>query len=48
MTTSPTVFRLASRLEGVGFSDIVKIRNKVMEFVLRARPSISLKAASLS
>ena len=31
MTTSPTVFRLASRLEAVGFSDIVKIRNKVME-----------------
>lgn len=35
MTTSPTVFRLASRLEGVGFSDIVKIRNKVMD--LRAQ-----------
>ena len=35
MTTSPTVFRLASRLDGVGFSDIVKIRNKVME--LRAQ-----------
>ena len=35
MTTSPTVFRLASRLEEVGFSDIVKIRNKVME--LRAQ-----------
>lgn len=31
MTTSPTVFRLASRLDEVGFSDIVKIRNKVME-----------------
>ena len=35
VTTSPTVFRLASRLEEVGFSDIVKIRNKVME--LRAQ-----------
>ena len=30
MTTSHTVFRLALRLEGVGFSDIVKIRNKIM------------------
>ena len=35
MSTSASVFRLARRLEGVGFSDIVKIRNKVME--LRAR-----------
>jgi aspartate aminotransferase len=35
VTTSHTVFRLASRLEGVGFSDIVKIRNRVME--LRAQ-----------
>ena len=35
MTTSHTAFRLASRLEQVGFSDIVKIRNKVME--LRAQ-----------
>ncbi|MFL6286431.1 MAG: pyridoxal phosphate-dependent aminotransferase [Pyrinomonadaceae bacterium] len=35
MTTSAPVFRLARRLEGVGFSDIVKIRNKVME--LRAQ-----------
>lgn len=35
MTTSPTVFRLASRLDEVGFSDIVKIRNKVM--ALRAQ-----------
>ena len=35
VTTSASVFRLARRLEGVGFSDIVKIRNKVME--LRAR-----------
>jgi aspartate aminotransferase len=30
VSTSPSVFRLAGRLEGVGFSDIVKIRNKVM------------------
>lgn len=35
MSTSASVFRLARRLEGVGFSDIVKIRNKVME--LRAQ-----------
>ena len=31
MSTSPTVFRLAARLERVGFSDIVKIRNRIME-----------------
>ena len=31
MTTSPTVFRVASRLEQVGFSDIVKLRNRIME-----------------
>ena len=31
MTTSPTVLRLASRLDEVGFSDIVKIRNRVMD-----------------
>jgi aspartate aminotransferase len=31
VTTSPTVFRLASRLQEVGFSDIVKIRNRIME-----------------
>ena len=31
-STSPTsAFRLASRLDAVGFSDIVKIRNRVME-----------------
>ena len=30
MTTSHMVFRLALRLEEVGFSDIVKIRNKIM------------------
>lgn len=35
MSTSASVFRLARRLEGVGFSDIVKIRNKVMD--LRAQ-----------
>ncbi|HEX3186065.1 MAG TPA: pyridoxal phosphate-dependent aminotransferase [Pyrinomonadaceae bacterium] len=31
MTTSPTVFRLASRFDEVGFSDIVKLRNRIME-----------------
>ncbi|MCU1266694.1 MAG: Aspartate aminotransferase [Acidobacteria bacterium] len=31
MTTSPAVFRLAARLDEVGFSDIVNIRNRVME-----------------
>jgi aspartate aminotransferase len=31
VTTSPTAFRLASRLEDVGFSDIVKLRNRIME-----------------
>ncbi|MFN2530412.1 MAG: pyridoxal phosphate-dependent aminotransferase [Pyrinomonadaceae bacterium] len=31
MTTLPTLFRLASRLDEVGFSDIVIIRNKIME-----------------
>ncbi|HZE70647.1 MAG TPA: pyridoxal phosphate-dependent aminotransferase [Pyrinomonadaceae bacterium] len=31
MTTSPTVFRLAARLDDIGFSDIVNIRNRVME-----------------
>jgi aspartate aminotransferase len=35
VTTSPTVLRLASRLTDVGFSDIVKLRNRVME--LRAQ-----------
>jgi aspartate aminotransferase len=38
VTTSPTVFRLASRLEAVGFSDIVKIRNKVMELRTQGAP----------
>jgi aspartate aminotransferase len=31
VTTSPTVYRLASRLEEVGFSDIVKLRNRIMD-----------------
>src|SRR5262249_10269250 len=31
VTTSPTVFRLASRFDDVGFSDIVKLRNRIME-----------------
>lgn len=31
MTTSPTVLRLASRLTEVGFSDIVRLRNGIME-----------------
>ena len=31
MSTSPTLFRLARRLDEVGFSDIVKVRNRIME-----------------
>ena len=31
MTTSPALFRLAARFDDVGFSDIVNIRNRVME-----------------
>jgi len=31
VSTAPHVFRLAARLEAVGFSDIVKIRNRIME-----------------
>jgi len=31
VTTSPTVFRLASRFDDVGFSDIVRLRNRIME-----------------
>ena len=31
MTTSPTVLRLASRFDEVGFSDIVKLRNRIMQ-----------------
>lgn len=35
MTSSSTVFRLASRLDNIGFSDIVNIRNRIMK--LRAQ-----------
>jgi len=38
VSTSASVFRLARRLEGVGFSDIVKIRNKVMELRAQGAP----------
>lgn len=31
MSIAPSVYRLAARLEAVGFSDIVKIRNRIME-----------------
>jgi aspartate aminotransferase len=31
VTTSPTVFHLASRLDEIGFSDIVNIRNRIMK-----------------
>jgi aspartate aminotransferase len=31
VSTSPTLFRLAARLDEVGFSDIVKVRNRIME-----------------
>jgi aspartate aminotransferase len=31
VSTAPSVHRLAARLEAVGFSDIVKIRNRIME-----------------
>ncbi|MDT7603675.1 MAG: aspartate aminotransferase, partial [Acidobacteriota bacterium] len=31
MTTASSVFRLAARLDAVGFSDIVTIRNKIMK-----------------
>jgi aspartate aminotransferase len=31
VTTSPTAFRLASRLHEIGFSDIVNIRNRIMK-----------------
>jgi aspartate aminotransferase len=37
VTTSSTAFRLAKRFDEVGFSDIVKIRNRIME--LRAEGS---------
>jgi aspartate/methionine/tyrosine aminotransferase len=36
-TSVPARFRLASRLEQVGFSDIVQIRNKVMELRAQGR-----------
>jgi aspartate aminotransferase len=36
-TTAPTSFRLSARLEKVGFSDIVQIRNKVMELRAQGR-----------
>lgn len=35
MTTSPTVSRLATRLDEIGFSDIVSVRNRIM--ALRAQ-----------
>lgn len=35
MTSSPIVYRLASRLDDIGFSDIVSIRNRIMK--LRAQ-----------
>jgi aspartate aminotransferase len=38
VSTSPTLFRLAARLDDVGFSDIVKVRNRIME--LRAQGAI--------
>jgi hypothetical protein len=38
VSTAPSVFRLAARLEAVGFSDIVKIRNRIME--LRATGAV--------
>ena len=31
MSTSPTLLRLAARLDAVGFSDIVNVRNRIME-----------------
>jgi aspartate aminotransferase len=31
VTTTPTVYRLASRLDNIGFSDIVNIRNRIMK-----------------
>jgi len=38
VSTSASVFRLTKRLEGVGFSDIVKIRNKIMELKEQGEP----------
>ncbi|MDX6289642.1 MAG: aspartate aminotransferase, partial [Blastocatellia bacterium] len=37
MPASATGFRLASRLDDVGFSDIVQIRNRVMELRRRGQ-----------
>jgi aspartate aminotransferase len=31
VTSTPTVYRLASRLDNIGFSDIVSIRNRIMK-----------------
>jgi len=31
VTTTPTAYRLASRLDNIGFSDIVNIRNRIMK-----------------
>lgn len=31
MSTTPTAYRLASRLDNIGFSDIVNIRNRIMK-----------------
>jgi aspartate aminotransferase len=36
-TSAPPAFRLARRLETVGFSDIVQIRNKVMDLRAQGR-----------
>jgi aspartate aminotransferase len=38
LSTSASAFRLAKRLERVGFSDIVKIRNKIMELKAQGAP----------
>ncbi|HZI18549.1 MAG TPA: aminotransferase class I/II-fold pyridoxal phosphate-dependent enzyme [Pyrinomonadaceae bacterium] len=38
MSTSASAFRLTKRLEGVGFSDIVKIRNKIMGLKAEGAP----------
>jgi aspartate aminotransferase len=38
VATSASVFRLARRLEGVGFSDIVKIRNRILELRAQGAP----------
>jgi aspartate/methionine/tyrosine aminotransferase len=38
LSTSASVFRLTKRLDRVGFSDIVKIRNKIMELKAQGAP----------